>query len=111
MSRNILKLIALGFYLTCLQVIAMPALAESKTLKLHAQKPQGLMSNTVSAVGGIPRHERSYRVASSNMDFIFSITQGRVLTIDYVLAYALRQAAGGVPTMRLNARENAASES
>lgn len=33
------------------------------------------------------------------------------LRLGYALAQALRQAAGGIPTMRLNARENAASDS
>lgn len=32
-------------------------------------------------------------------------------TLDYALAWAFRHAAGGMPTIRLNARENAASES
>ena len=31
--------------------------------------------------------------------------------MDYALLCAFRQAAGGIPTIRLNARENAASES
>lgn len=30
---------------------------------------------------------------------------------DYSVAWAFRHAAGGIPTMRLNARENAASDS
>ena len=39
------------------------------------------------------------------------VTQCRASTMDYALLCAFRQAAGGIPTIRLNARENAASES
>lgn len=59
-------------------------MAESKTIRLHAQRPAGYMSSTVSVIGDIPGHELAHRVfsltiTSDHPDFNFR-------TIHYVHA-------------------------
>ena len=46
------------------QLIVCSAMAESKTIRLHAQRPAGYMSSNVSVLGDIPGHELAHRVFS-----------------------------------------------